>query len=396
MLMGALTSRPAVSVAGENLTALVTGNNTFALDLYAQLRGTPGNLFFSPYSVSACLAMTYAGARGETARQMAQTLHFNADQDEVSSAFGELQRQLNAAEEKKGIQLNVANGLWAQEGHPFLPAFLQAAQNTYQAKVNQVDFRTQAEPVREQVNDWVSQKTQGKITNLLQPGTVDASTRLILANAIYFKGKWTRQFNKTNTTNAPFWVTPVQNVQAPLMSLSADFKYAEPQGLQLLDMPYAAGDLSMVVLLPRQIDGLKTVAGALNASTLNNWLSQARQEKVNVFLPRFKLTAQFTLGDVLEQMGMKDPFSRTADFSGMDGARDLFISAVVHKAFVDVNEEGTEAAAATGTVMRTLAVRPRATPTFRGDHPFIFLIRDTHSGSILFVGQVSDPTKGSP
>lgn len=394
MLTALFIGSPADTIGADELQALVGGNSTFALDLYARLKTTDDNLFLSPYSISACMAMTYAGARGDTAKQMAQTLHFSTNQNQLATAFGELQEQLNATEQKKGIELAVANGMWGQKGHPFLPAFLSVVRTTYQANLNQVDFRTQAEPMREEINDWVSNKTKGKITNLLQPGMVDSTTRLVLMNAINFKGQWTRQFNKTNTTYAPFSVTSSQKVQVPLMNLSADFKYAEVEGLQLLELPYAGGDLSMVVLLPKEIRGLNGLESSLNGRTLESWLTQAREEKVNVSLPRFELTAQFSLASTLAEMGVGDAFSPAADFSGMDGARDLFISAVVQKAFVDVNEEGTEAAAATGTVMKMLAVMPQPTTVFRADHPFIFLIRDNHSGSILFLGRVIDPTKG--
>ena len=248
-------------MGANDVQVLARDNASFALDLYARLKTNEGNLFFSPYSISACLAMAYAGARGDTAMQMAQTLHFSTNQDRLASAFGDVQGQLNAVEQKKGIELNVANGLWGQKGHPFLPAFLVMAKAAYQANLNQVDFRMHAEPVRGEINDWVSSKTKGKITNLLQSGMVDSVTRLVLVNAIYFKGQWTRQFNKTNTTNAPFSVTSSRKVQVPLMNLSADFKYAEAEGLQLLELPYADGELSMVVLLPKETDGLKTLEG---------------------------------------------------------------------------------------------------------------------------------------
>ncbi len=390
--MASLMGGPANTLGADDVQPLAGGIDALALDLYGKLKTTDGNLFFSPYSISACLAMTCAGARGDTAAQMAQTLHFSTDQAQLASAFGQLQGQLNAVEQDPGIQLNVANGLWAQQSHPFLPAFLDIAKTAYQANLNQVDFRTQAEPARQEINDWVGRKTEGKITNLLQPGTVDPATRLILVNAIHFKGQWARPFNKTNTTTAPFSAAPGRQVQAALMNLTADFNYAEAPGLQLLELPYAGGGLSMVVLLPTQIDGLKSLEGTLNQRTLDGWLAQARRQKVKVFLPKFKLTAQFSLARTLAEMGMSDAFSPTADFSGMDGARDLFISAVLHKAFVEVNEEGTEAAAATGTVMRMLAVRPQPTLVFRADHPFVFLIRDTRSGSILFLGRVLDPS----
>jgi serpin B len=394
LLMTALISHPADTTAANDIASLAEGNTAFALDLYARLKSADDNLFFSPYSISTCLAMTYAGARGDTAAQMVKTLHFDTNQNQLAASFGELQRQLNTEQEKKRIELNIANGLWGQKDHPFLPAYLDLAKQSYGANLEQVDFRTHADTAQTEINDWVSQRTKGKITDLIQPGVLGPATRLVLVNAIYFKGRWDKEFDKHNTTNAPFSVTPDQKLEVPLMKLTADYKYAEVEGLQLLELPYAGDDLSMVVLLPRDVDGLKDVENLLNEQSLNHWLSQAREQKVAVLLPKFKLTAQFSLAKPLGEMGMTDAFSPRADFSGMDGERDLFISAVVHKAFVDVNEEGTEAAAATGVVMRMNAVmRPRPTPIFRADHPFIFLIRDSHSGSILFLGRLVDPTR---
>jgi serpin B len=364
------------------------------MDLYARLKTVEGNLFFSPYSISTCLAMTYAGAQGETAAQMAQTLHFDTNQNQLAVSFGELLKQLNNEQEKTGIKLNIANGLWGQKDHPFLPAFLDVARQSYGAKLEQVDFSVHAETARTEINDWVGDKTKGKITDLIQPGVLSPMTRLVLVNAVYFKGSWAKKFDKHNTTNASFSVTPTQKLDVPLMNLTADFKYAEVEGLQLLELPYAGNDLEMVVLLPREIDGLKGMEDMFNEQTLDHWLAQAREQKVAVFLPKFKMAAQFSLAKPLAEMGMTDAFSPSANFSGMDGERDLFISAVVHKAFVDVNEEGTEAAAATAVVVRSMAVMmPRPTPIFRADHPFIFLIRDTHSGSVLFLGRMVDPTQ---
>ena len=378
----------------NGLQSLVTGNTAFALDLYSRLKTGEGNLFFSPYSISTCLAMTYAGARGDTEKQMAQVLHFGTNQDQLPILFGGLQKQLNEAQKKQEIQLNVANGLWAQIGHPFLPAFLKIARQQYEANLNQADFRASAESVRSEINDWVSQKTKGKITNLIPPGMLSPMTRLVLVNAIYFKGRWTTQFKKSNTADAPFSVTSERKVQTPLMSITEDYKYAEPEGLQVLELPYVGKDVSMVVLLPREIDGLKQLEDSLTGPKLADWLAQLRSQKVNVFLPKFKLTSQFGLADTLASMGMPAPFSPQADFSGMDGTHELYISAVVHKAYVDVNEEGTEAAAATGVVATARAVRrPEPIPTFRADHPFIFLIRETRSGSVLFLGRMADPSK---
>jgi serpin B len=394
-LMTALIAHPADTTATNDIEGVAGGNMAFALDLYARLKTADGNLFFSPYSISTCLAMTYAGARGATAAQMAQTLHFATNQNQLAASFGELQRQLNKEQAKMGIELNIANGLWGQKDHLFLPAFLDIAKQSYGANLQQFDFRTHADTARTEINHWVDHKTKGKITDLIQPGVLGPATRLVLVNAIYFKGSWAREFDKHSTTEAPFTVTPNQKPEVPLMNLTADFKYAEVDGLQLLELPYIGDDLNMVVLLPRDVDGLKGVEDLLNTQTFDRWLAEAREQKVAVFLPKFKLSAQFSLVKALGEMGMTDAFSRRADFSGMDGERDLYISAVVHKAFVDVNEEGTEAAAATGVVMSHMSVMrmPRPTPIFRADHPFVFLIRENHSGSILFLGRLVDPTR---
>ena len=380
--------------AANDTKNLAGGNTSFALDLYARLKTADGNLFFSPYSISTCLAMTYAGARGDTAAQMAKTLHFDANQLQFAASFGELQKSLNSEQEKKGIELNIANGLWGPKDHPFLPAFLDIAKQSYEANLKQADFRTHADTTRTEINDWVDHKTKGKITDLIQPGVLGPATRLVLVNAIYFKGSWARQFQKHSTTKALFTVTPNQKLEVPQMNVTANFKYAEVDGLQLLELPYVGADLSMVVLLPRELDGLKGMEGLLHNQTLDRWLTLTRAQKVAVSLPKFKMSAQFSLAKPLAEMGMTDAFSPNANFSGMDGGRDLFISAVVHKAFVDVNEEGSEAAAATGVIMRSLTVmKPGPTPIFRADHPFIFLILDTHSGSILFLGRLVNPTR---
>jgi len=394
LFMSAPIAHPADPTAPNNIESLAGGNTAFALDLYARLKTVDGNLFLSPYSISTCLAMTFAGARGDTATQMAQTLHFGTNQNQLAASFNELQEQLNQEQEKNGMELDFANGIWAQKDHVFLAAFLDVARQSYGANLRQIDFRTRSETARTEINDWVGHETKGKITDLIQPGVVNPATQLVLVNAIYFKGQWAREFDKQNTANAPFSVTSTQKLPVPLMNLTADFKYAEVGGLQLLELPYAGDGFAMVVLLPRDVDGLKNLENLLNKQTLDHWLTQARELNVAVLLPKFKLAAQFSLAKPLGEMGMTDAFSPGADFSGMDGERDLFISAVVHKAFVDVNEEGTEAAAATGVVMRMNAVRmPRPTPIFRADHPFIFLIRDLHSGSILFLGRVVDPTR---
>jgi serpin B len=385
-------NRPLQTFAAE--TSVVTGNTAFAFDLYGQLKSAEGNLFFSPYSISTCLAMTYAGARGETEAQMARTLHFATDQEEFHIVFGDLQKQINAIQGKKNVELNIANGLWAQKEHPFLAPFLETATKDYAARLEQVDFRVAAEAARNEINGWVSDRTKGRILNLIGPGVLNAQTRLVLVNAIYFKGTWVFQFNKQRTADAPFFASPGQKTQVKMMNTSAHFNYAEADKIQFLELPYRGGDISMVVLLPKENDGLKSLEDSLTQQQLDGWIAQAHSREVNVFLPKFKLTQEFGLAKTLRALGMSDAFSSAADLSGMDGMRDLYISAVIHKAFVEVNEEGTEAAAATGVTVGALAVRrPEPPAIFRADHPFLFLLRDTHSGSILFMGRVMDPSK---
>ncbi len=385
------------SVAQTDLSPTVAGDTQFALDLYGRLQAQPGNLFLSPFSISTCLAMVEAGARGNTANQMKQVLHFPPGAGEIAPAYRDISNQLGISGQPGGVELELANALWGQIGHPFLPDFINVAQSNFNANLNQADFRTGAESARQQINSWVSGHTAGLINDLLAPGVLGASTRLVLVNAIYFKGKWQEPFDQGDTFQGPFAGAAGEETTAWFMHATNRCGYAENENMQLLELPYAGNNLSMVVILPRQSRGLPAIEAQLNATNFEEWLGQldrpsARMLKVNVFLPKFKITSEFSLGATLSRLGMSDAFSPAADFSGMDGARDLVLSAVVHKAFVDVDEAGTEAAAATGAGVRALAVmRPPVIPLFRADHPFLFLIRDRNSGVILFIGRISTP-----
>jgi serpin B len=384
--------------AAERL--IVEGNNMFALELYAKLRSQGGNLFVSPYSISTALAMAHGGARGRTASQMAQVLHFPAiaepsspgsDQRQFASAYGQIIKDLNKRGQKGAYTLNVANALWGQKGYGFLKQFVELVRADYDGRLNEVDFVGAAEAARKTINTWVEKQTKGKIKDLIPAGVLDSMTRLVLTNAIYFKGNWARQFKKDQTQDAPFVLADGRRIETAMMNQTAEFGYMETETLQGLELPYVDKELSMVVLLPRQPDGLSKLEQALTAENLSQWLGRLYSREVVVSVPKFKVTTQFSLGSVLQSMGMTDAFSDSADFSGMDGKKDLFISAVIHKAYVDVNEEGTEAAAATGVVMRLTSLGPNETPVFRADHPFLFLIRDNKSGGILFIGRVMDP-----
>ena len=370
---------------------LVAGNTAFAFNLYDRLKQTEGNLFLSPYSISTALAMTYAGARGNTEKQMAQVLHFILDQEHLHPAFASIEAGLNAVQKKGEIQLCVANALWPEKSYTFLKDYLVLLETNYGASVTPLDYKRATDAARKEINTWVEQKTNNKIKDLIQKGVLDPATRLVLTDAIYFKGNWANQFKKKDTEDLPFNVAPGKSVSVPMMTQKQRFKYMENDSLQVLEMPYAGDDLSMIILLPREVDGLAGLEAELTVENLNAWMRRLVKREVQVFLPKFEMTSQFSLGETLASMGMPDAFSMSADFSGMDGTTMLYISAVVHKAFVAVDEEGTEAAAATAVVMRLKAM-PRPPLVFRADHPFVFMICDNRLGSILFLGRVTDPT----
>ncbi|MGD0358364.1 MAG: serpin family protein [Terracidiphilus sp.] len=381
--------------AAADQAAVVKGNNAFAVELYGQLRSQDGNLFFSPESISTALAMSYAGARGDTASEMAKTLHFTLPPDRFHPAVGALLGDLNVAH--SGYQLRVANALWAQQGYTFLDDFIKLTASDYGAGFNQVDFKGATETARLTINQWVEQKTDYKIKDLLQPGVLNSTTRLVLTNAIYFKGTWQRPFHLMQTEDEDFHLSKAQSVKVPMMHQVDAYNYFDGGKFQALGIPYKSDELSMIVFLPKDIGGLPALEQSLTASKMQQWLSQLQPvSTVILTMPRFKTTQQFELQGSLGAMGMPQAFGASADFSGMTGSRDLWISAVIHKAFIDVNEEGTEAAAATAITMVTTArYEPDRPPpiVFSADHPFVFLIRDNRSGGILFMGRVTDPTK---
>jgi serpin B len=374
---------------------LSAANGRFAIDLYRELeRGTDGNLFLSPYSISAALAMTWAGARGQTAGEMAHVLHFAGPPEKIHSAMHELRDTLETAASKDSIDLSVANRLWGDRSKTFHPDFLDETKRDYGAGLEQVDFLGDADRSRQTINRWVEDRTHGRITDLLAEGSVTDLTRLVLTNAIYFKGRWEKPFEKTRTKNEPFHTSPTKDVTAPMMHASLRARFAKAGEAGLLLLPYRGDHLSMAILLPDRVDGIAAIEKRLTWQKLDAWIGNASFTEVVLSMPRFRTTSEFSLGETLMKMGMASAFDPArADFSGMDGARDLFISLVVHKAFVEVGEEGTEAAAATGVGMLTSdykASKPEPV-RFIVDHPFLFLIRDNASGAILFMGRIMNP-----
>lgn len=385
-----VTLPTAYAARNSELQTVVQGNSAFGFDLYQSLKENKGNLFFSPYSISTALAMTYAGARGETEKEMAQVLHFALDQEQLHTSFSELQSKLNAIQNKGDIELSIANSLWAQEGYHFLDSFLELNKKYYGAGLRFVDFARQTELARKTINAWVEEKTNNKIKELIKQGMINNATTLVLCNAIYFKGKWLAQFDKAKTVDADFWVRPDKGVKVPMMSQKGEFKFKDFGNFKAIELPYAGGDLSMLIFLPKETDGLPKLEKELTSENVNRWidsLMNSYEQEVDVMLPRFKTTCEFELADTLTKMGMPHAFIDT-DFSGMTGKKDLSISKVIHKAYIDVNEEDTEAAAATAVVMNKGISRLLM---FKADHPFVFLIRENETGSILFIGRVVNP-----
>jgi serine protease inhibitor len=390
----------AVSLS-SNAVARVEGNTAFAFELYSRLKGINGNLLFSPWSISSAMAMTYVGARENTARQLASTLHFDANLERLRAALGELRETL--AKPGAGIELNVADGVWAHSDQVFLPSYLNVLNKSFGAKPRLVNFDAQAGSIAREINGWVAEQTKGQFTDVVTPESLGNLTRLVLVDTVYFKGVWETKFEPNATTDAPFYFTRSNSVSCRMMKCSDRFKYAENYpDCELIELPYGSGDLSMVVLLPcvrynpespgDSFPSLEFLESKLTSENLARWVGAARlgYKPIDVYLPKFSFRTTTELTNALAGMGMPDAFQyRVADFSGMTGDPNLFISMVKHDAFVEVNEEGTRAGAATEVHLRTKGISPH----FAANHPFLFLIRDNRTGVVLFLGRVMDPTR---
>jgi len=377
-------------VTSEKVSEVVNANNKFAFDLYSKYRVkyNERNVFFSPYSISTALAMTYEGARGKTAEEIRSVFHFPEDNSARRSGMARIYNELNKG--SNSYELKTANALWAQKDYPFLSEYFNITQNYYGGNVTNLDFMGDSAGARSKINAWAEDQTNGRIKNLLSENP-DPTTRLILTNAIYFKGKWLMQFDKSSTREMDFWVSNNTSVKVQMMALSGQKgSYAETEDMQILELPYEGEDLSMLILLPREksIDRLET---SLNAEKLSELKGKLQISKVTVLLPRFRFETAYSMAEDLKELGMPTALGNEADFSGMTGAKDLYIGEVVHKAFVEVNEEGTEAAAATEVGMKTASVE--ISNSFIADHPFIFIIQQKDTGNILFIGRVINPNE---
>jgi serpin B len=381
------------AVLSDDALSVAASNNQFALELYQRYTAqvpAENNLLISPLSIATALAMTSTGAQGNTARQMADVLHFELPAERLHPAYGQLLADLDTPRE--GYQLNIANRLFGQQGFAFKDPFIETLAGPYAAPLEMLDFQRNAEGSRQHINDWVEGKTNGLIQNLLPEGSVHDDTRLVLANAIYFNGAWKYAFDERTTRTDSFITTDSTPVVVPMMSQQQTFRYAVQDDFQILEMPYAGDDLSMVVMLPDTADGLAGLEAALTPALLEESLEAMSSREVRVQLPKFTFDDSMELSSILSNLGMPDAFGNSADFGGMADT-DLAIDGVVHKTFIDVSEKGTEAAAATGITIGTTSVviDPSPPPLFRADHPFLFALRDTHSDSLLFLGRVTQP-----
>ncbi len=394
------SSKPRITAPDVNKSELITqvnGNSDFAFDLYQSLKEGDNNLFYSPYSISLALAMTYAGARGETASQMAETLHFDLNQDRLHPLFNSLDIELNKrgegakGKDGEGFKLSIINAIWGQKNYEFLSSFLDTLAQNYGAGLRPLDFASELEESRLTINNWVSDQTNEKIEDLIPQGVLSPATVLVLTNAIYFNAAWQYPFNENQTKEGPFYLLDGNTVTVPMMRNTESYGYAEGDNYQAIELSYDGGELSMVILLP-QAGQFEAFEDALDGNQVADIIRRIGLQQVALTMPKFTYESKFMMKKTLSDMGMRDAFlGGVADFSGINGQRTLFIDEIIHQAFVDVDEAGTEAAAATAVIIAEVAA-PAEPKQVTVDRPFIFLIRDIETGTILFVGRVLNPS----
>lgn len=389
-LRSELARKTSLSASDVKLDDLVRGNSAFALALYNTLREQEGNLFFSPYSISVALAMMYAGAKGETARKMEEVLRFQLPADQLHPAFNVLDLALSSRGQEGGkFRLNIANAIWGQKGYGFLSNFLDTLAENYGAGMRAVDFIENPEASRTAINDWVAERTEDRIQDLLPEGLINRLTRLVLTNAIYFKAAWRFPFDENLTTSDPFHLFSGDRVNVPMMHRTETFNYTRHETYQVeaVEMFYAGEEASLMIFLPAT-DNYDQFENALSEDLVSEISKRLKPMRIRLSIPSFEFESEFRLRETLAGMGMADAFDpESADFSGMADADNLYLSSVVHKAFVKVDERGTEAGAATGGTIGVTSLPP----AFTADRPFVFLIRDNATDAILFVGRMVDP-----
>ncbi|MBU4486972.1 MAG: serpin family protein [Candidatus Delongbacteria bacterium] len=368
-------------------------NNIFMMNAYKLLTEKDDNIFISPYSITSALAMTYAGSANKTETEMGKALKFTGNSINFHENFGKITQSINEISKKGNIELTVANSLWLADGYKFLDEFLRINKTFYKTETTNLNF-AESEKSRKIINDWVSEKTKDKIKDLIPKGILDALTKLVLTNAVYFKAEWAEQFKKSGTKESEFYTSADNSVKAELMNLKHNFNYMENMELQFIEMPYKGNEASMYILLPKERDGLRDIEKKITYQDIIKYTESLQTKKVDVFFPKFKMSLSYELRELMGKLGMKEAFNKKADFSKMTGKTDLYISAIIHKTFIAVDETGTEAAAATAVVMRMKSAMPNPDfATFRADHPFFYFIKEKVNGTILFAGRVVDPSK---
>jgi len=389
----------------KGIQEVVNANNQFAFDLYSELAKTEkDNIFYSPYSISAALAMTYEGAKGKTAEEIKEVFHF-PETSVLRPNYAAIYNKIN--ENNKEYQLSTGNALWVQQDYLLLNDYSEAVERYYGGKASNVDFIKETEKSRQTINSFIEEQTNNKVKELIPAGQVDPLTRLVITNAIYFKGTWEWEFDKSDTRDKDFYITPENVVKTPMMHMDSDkatFNYADLEKLQILELPYKGDKISMLILLPKQGEAYDYEKGEkitynynledieLSSEKLNEYKSEMQETKLSaIYLPKFKFDTKYFMVSTLSEMGMPTAFSMQADLSGIDGSQNLYIQNVIHQAFVQVDEKGTEAAAATSITIGFKSAMP--SNVFTADHPFIFIIQEKETGNILFMGRMTDPTK---
>ncbi len=400
IFLSAILSLPDMSLADskplmqeEPSMQIASSNNNFAFDLYNKLSEEKNNVFFSPYSISSALSMTLAGAKENTSLEISKALHIKTNEDSLYNSIKSFNDSLLSATKNTDIKLNTANSLWIDFSFNFLSEYLELVETYFDAELKEVDFKNQTDKSRMQINRWVEEKTNNKIQDLLKAGVVKADTSLILVNAIYFFGQWQEPFSKNSTKEKDFNLSDDSSVKSMFMHKLDSFPYMENSKLQMIEIPYQKNKLVMDIVLPKNNKDLNQDS-FISEKTLNEQLSELKGTRVSLAMPKFKTESTFTLPQALTSLGIKDAFNQSkADFSGISGGRDFFIGNVIHKAFVEVDEVGTEAAAATAITMRATGIlNPDPPKDFFANKPFIFFIREPGSGLILFMGRINNPT----
>ncbi|MEE4196215.1 MAG: serpin family protein [Bacteroidales bacterium] len=378
------------AIKSQNKEIIVDNNNRFAIDLYKELKGSGENLIFSPFSISSAMAMTYAGAENNTAKEFQKTLFFLEDKQLFHQEYSHLFEGITNGK-KNDVEFYNANSLWIQKNFNLKEEFLDINKKYYSSALFYTDFY-QAQKAANEINGWVEKNTRNKITNLLQPSALSSDTRLVLINALYFKGEWNKPFREERNSEEKFTISRKEEVTTTFMNGQITTWYYKDCLKEIIEIPYADRDYSMMIILPKNYRKLKWVERFLSVKCMERYEDKKEKYKVNVSVPKFKMGSEFNLKEVFQALGMQDAFAGSADFSGMTEETRLYIDEVIHKAIIDVNEAGTEAAAATAVVMRKTSVLMENV-TFKADRPFIYAIRNTRDGTIYFLGKVMNPEK---